>query len=103
MYVVFQAPGRQLKAEVGQKLRVDFLTNAKEGDKVAFDKVLFLADGQNVRIGTPYVGAKIHATVVSHMRDRKLIVFKKHKRVDYHKKQGHKQRYTTVTIDSIEG
>jgi large subunit ribosomal protein L21 len=102
MYVVFQAPGRQLKAEVGQQLRVDFLTNAKEGDKVAFDKVLLVADGQNVRIGTPYVAAKIHATVVGHMRSRKLIIFKKHKRVDYHKKQGHRQCFTTVKIDSIE-
>jgi large subunit ribosomal protein L21 len=102
MYVVFQAPGRQLKAEVGQELRVDYLTNAKEGDKVAFDKVLMVADGANVRFGTPYVAAKVHATVVGHERDRKLIVFKKKRRVDYHKRQGHRQRFTTVKIDSIE-
>ncbi len=103
MYAVFTIPGRQVKAEPGQKLRVDFMENAKEGDKVTFDKVMLLSDGQNVRVGTPYVGATVHATVVSHDRGKKVIVFKKKRRVDYHKKQGHRQRYTTVMIDSIVG
>ena len=45
----------------------------------------------------------MHATVVAKIRDKKVIVYKKKRRVDYHKKQGHRQRYTTVRIDSIEG
>jgi large subunit ribosomal protein L21 len=103
MYAVIHVPGRQIKAAPGQNLQLDFLGHAKEGDKVVFDKVMLLADGATVRFGTPYVGATVHATVVAHSRGKKVIVFKKKKRVDYHKKQGHRQRFTTVHIDSIEG
>jgi large subunit ribosomal protein L21 len=103
MYAVINVPGRQIKAEPGQTLKVDFLSTVSEGDKVVFDKVMLVADGANVRFGTPYLGATVHATVVGHTRGKKVIVFKKKKRVDYHKKQGHRQNYTSVHIDSIEG
>jgi large subunit ribosomal protein L21 len=103
MYAVITIPGRQVKAEPGQKVRIDFMDKAKTGDKIVFDKVLLLADGPNIRVGTPYVGATVNATVISQDRGKKVIVFKKKKRVDYHKRQGHRQRYTTVVIDSIVG
>ena len=103
MHAVLAVPGRQVRIEPGQTLRVDFMDSAKEGAKIVFDKVMLLSDGQNVRVGTPYVGATVHATVVAHERGKKIIVYKKKRRVDYHKKQGHRQRYTTVRIDSIEG
>jgi large subunit ribosomal protein L21 len=102
MYAVINVPGRQIKAEIGQTLRVDYLPSAREGEKIVFDKVLFLSDGQSVRVGTPFVAARVHATVVAHGRDKKIIVFKKKRRVDYHKKYGHRQRFTTVRIESIE-
>ena len=102
MYAVFSIVGRQVKAQPGETLRLDYIHTAKEGDKMAFDKVLFVSDGANVRVGTPYVGAKVLATVISHDRGKKVIVFKKKKRTDSHKKQGHRQRFTTVHIDSIE-
>jgi large subunit ribosomal protein L21 len=103
VYAVLSIPGRQVRIELGQTLRVDFMAAQKEGDKVVFDKVMLLSDGQNVRVGTPYVGAAVHATVVAHERGDKVIVYHKKRRVDYHKKRGHRQRYTTVRIDSIEG
>jgi large subunit ribosomal protein L21 len=103
MYAVLSIPGRQVRVEPGQTLHVDFMAAQKEGDKVVFDKVMLLSDGQNVRVGTPFVGATVHATVLTHGRDDKVIVFKKKRRVDYHKKLGHRQRFTTVRIDSIEG
>jgi large subunit ribosomal protein L21 len=103
MYAVITIPGRQIKAEPGQTLRLDFLSHTKEGDKVVFDKVLLLADGANIRVGTPYVGATVHATVVGHSRGKKVIVYKKKKRNDYHKRQGHRQNYTSIHIDSIQG
>ena len=102
MYAVISVPGRQLKTEPGQTIRVDFMQNAKEGDPVVFDKVLLFSDGMNVKVGTPYVGATVRATVVSHERGKKVIVYKKKRRVDYHKKHGHRQKYTTVHVDSIE-
>jgi large subunit ribosomal protein L21 len=103
MYAVFSISGRQFKVEPGQTLHVDFMGETKEGEKVKFEKVLIVSDGQKVRIGAPYVGAVVNATVVTHGRDRKVIVYKKKRRVDYHKKQGHRQHYTTVQIDSITG
>jgi len=103
MYAVFSIIGRQFKAQPGDTIRLDYVHEAKEGEKLTFDKVLLCSDGQNVRVGTPYVGAKVVATVVSHGRAKKVIVYKKKKRTDSHKKQGHRQRFTTVHIDSIEG
>jgi large subunit ribosomal protein L21 len=103
MYAVITVPGRQIKAEPGRLLRVDFLESHKEGDKIVFDKVLLVSDGQSFKVGTPFTGATVTATVVSHMRDKKVIVYKKKKRTDYHKRHGHRQRYTTVRVDAING
>jgi len=83
-------------------IRVDYLDSHQEGDKIVFDKVLLISDGQHTKIGTPLLSARVMGTVITHMRDKKIIVFKKKKRIDYHKMRGHKQRYTTVRIDSIE-
>jgi large subunit ribosomal protein L21 len=102
MYAVLRIPGRQIKAEPGQVFKVDFLESKKEGDKVVFDQVMLLNDGKNVQIGSPYVKAAVHVTVVSHDRAKKVIVYKKKRRTDSHKKLGHRQRYTTVRVDSIE-
>jgi large subunit ribosomal protein L21 len=102
MYAVFSIVGRQVKAQPGETLRLDYIHTAKEGDKLTFDKVLLFSDGSNVQVGTPYVGAKVVATVVSHDRSKKVIVYHKKKRTDSHKRQGHRQRFTTVHIDSIE-
>jgi large subunit ribosomal protein L21 len=102
MYAVFSNVGQQVKAQLGDKIRLDYIHTAKEGDKLTFDKVLLVSDGPKVLVGTPFVGATVHATVVSHDRGKKIIVYKKKKRTDSHKRQGHRQRYTTVHIDSIE-
>ncbi len=104
MYAVFNVlPGRQVKAASGNLVKVDFIETAKEGQKLVFDQVLLISDGAKTQVGTPYVSARVHATVVGHGRDKKIIVFKKKKRIDYHKMRGHKQRFTTLRIESIEG
>lgn len=102
MYAVCVIPGRQIKVGPGSMIRVDYQDSHNEGDKIVFDKVLLVSDGQSTKIGTPLLSARVLGTVISHMRDKKLIVYKKKKRTDYHKQRGHKQRYTTVRIDSIE-
>jgi large subunit ribosomal protein L21 len=104
MYAVFNVlPGRQIKATKGETVRVDYLDSRNAGDTLVFDQVLMLSDGSVPKIGAPFVNAKVHATVVGHTRGKKVIVFKKKRRVDYHKMRGHKQDYTTIRIDSIEG
>lgn len=102
MYAVFNVPGGQTKAKVGDKVQLNSLPQ-NAGDKITFDEVLLVSDEQNVRIGNPFVGAVVEATVVSHERGDKVIVYKKKRRVDYHKKNGHRQHYTTVRIDAITG
>jgi large subunit ribosomal protein L21 len=102
MYAVCIIPGRQIKVGPGAIIRVDLMNAHNEGDKIVFDKVLLVSDGNKTTVGSPYLGARVHGTVVAHGRDKKIIVYKKKKRTDYHKKRGHKQRFTTVHIDSIE-
>jgi large subunit ribosomal protein L21 len=102
MYAVCQVPGRQLRVGPGETVRVDFIGSAKEGDPIVFDKVLLVSDGQKTTVGAPFVTAKVKGTVLVHGRDDKIVVYKKKKRTDYHKMHGHKQRFTTVRIDSIE-
>jgi large subunit ribosomal protein L21 len=103
MYAVFNVtPGRQVKAEAGSTVKVDYFEGAKAGEKMVFDQVLLVSDGSQPKIGAPFVAAKVHATVIGHGRDAKVIVFKKKKRIDYHKQRGHKQNFTKLHIDSIE-
>ena len=72
------------------------------GSKVVIDKVLLVADGDNVTIGAPLVaGAKVNATVVSHGRGDKVMIFKMRRRKHYRKTQGHRQSYTEIQIDKI--
>lgn len=104
MYAVFNLlPGRQVKGEKGETIRVDYLGERNEGDKLVFDQVLMLSDGTTPKIGAPFVKAKVHATVLKHTRGKKVIVYKKKRRVDSKKMRGHKQDYTMIQIDSIEG
>ena len=86
----------------GETIRVDFLGSLKEGDPVVFDKGLVVSDGKKTKVGAPYLEGRVVGTVVTHGRDKKVIVYKKKRRTDYHKMLGHKQRFTSVRIDSIE-
>lgn len=85
----------------GQKIKIEKL-NAKEGDNFIFDKVLLTVDGENVKIGAPYVeGAKIEGKILRQARDKKKIVFKYHSKTRYRKKKGHRQHFTEVLISSL--
>jgi large subunit ribosomal protein L21 len=102
MYAVCQVPGRQLRVGPGETVRVDYIDSVKEGDPIVFDKVLLVSDGPKTSVGAPFLAARVVGTVVTHGRGKKIVVYKKKKRTDYHKQRGHKQRFTTVRIDSIE-
>ena len=102
MYAVCQVPGRQLRVGPGETVRVDYIDSAKEGDPIVFDKVMLVSDGQKTTVGAPFITARVKGTILAHGRDDKIVVYKKKKRTDYHKMRGHKQRFTTVRIDSIE-
>lgn len=103
MYAIVDIAGQQFKVEKGNKVYVHRL-DEKEGAKVDFDKVLLVDNGKEVKIGAPVVeGAKVSAKVLSHLKDDKVIVFKKKRRKGYQKSNGHRQQLTQIQIDAIAG
>jgi len=101
MYAIVDIQGQQFKVEKDAKVYVHRL-EGEEGAKVDFEKVLLLDDNGKVTVGAPTVsGAKVSATIVSHLKDKKVIVFKKKRRKGYQKQNGHRQYLTQVLIEGI--
>lgn len=101
MYAIVEIAGHQFKVEENQKIFVNRL-NAEEGSKMDFDRVLLVDNNGSVKVGTPTVeGAKVSATVLSHLKGEKVIVFKKIRRKGYQKKNGHRQYLSQIQIESI--
>jgi large subunit ribosomal protein L21 len=100
MYALVEFLGKQYKAEKGALLKVDKI-DAEPGATINIDTVL-LVSGDSVKVGSPYVqGAKVSATVESHGKDPKIIVFKYKPKKDYRRKQGHRQQYSVIKISDI--
>ena len=103
MFAVFSSGGKQHRVTEGEVIRVEKLP-VDAGDEVVFDKVLLVADGDNVSVGAPYVdGGKVTAEVLSNDRGKKLRVIKFKRRKDYMRRQGHRQWFTEVKITGING
>ena len=103
MYAVIKTGGKQYKVAAGDYLKVEKL-EGDVGSKVVIDKVLLLADGDDVTIGAPLVaGAKVNATVLSHGKGDKVRIFKFNRRKHYRKTQGHRQSFTEIKIEDING
>jgi large subunit ribosomal protein L21 len=103
MYAVIKTGGKQYKVEAGATLRVEKLLG-EVGSKVVIDKVLMINDGENTTIGAPLIaGATVNATVVSHGRADKVMIFKFRRRKHYRKTQGHRQSFTEILIDDVNG
>ena len=101
MYAIVDIAGQQFKVAKDQKVYVHRL-DAKTGTKVSFDQVLLLDDGGKVTIGAPAIAnASVEAKVVKHLKDDKVIVFKKKRRKGYRVKNGHRQSLTEIVIESI--
>ncbi len=100
---VITSGGKQYKISPGQKLKIEKLPK-EAGSKIAFDKILLLAEGDKVKIGTPYIeNALAEAEILKVARDKKKIVFRYHSKTRYRKKKGHRQYYTEVKITEIKG
>ena len=103
MYALVEILGKQYKAVEGETLQVDLLSLA-EGSAYETDKVLAVVDGDKATFGTPYVaGARVVATVGSEVKGDKVKVYKFHRRKGYRRTQGHREQYTLITINKIEG
>ena len=99
MYAVIQTGGKQYRVTEGQTLKVEKL-DVEMGGSIDIDKVLMVTDGDNVKVGTPYVG-KVTAKVLSHGRDKKVKIVKFRRRKHSRKQMGHRQSYTEIEISSI--
>ena len=100
MYAIIATGGKQYKVTEGDVIRVEKL-GAEKDSVVTFDQVLAVNNGE-LKVGTPTVaGATVKATVIEEGRGKKIIVYKSKRKTGYHKKNGHRQAYTKVKIDTI--
>ncbi|MBM7550181.1 50S ribosomal protein L21 [Peptoniphilus gorbachii] len=100
MYAIIETGGKQYIVEAGDKIKVEKL-DVKEGDKVTFDKVLFVS-GDDAKVGAPFVdGAKVEAKVLAQGKAKKVVVYKYKSKKNERKKNGHRQPYTLVEISGI--
>ena len=101
MYAVVRSGGKQYRVTPGQTIRLEKVAG-EVGAKVELADVLLVENDGNIQVGSPLVAnAKIEATVVENDRAKKILVFKKRRKKQYRRTQGHRQDYTAVRIDSI--
>ena len=101
MNAIVEISGKQFKVEKDSKLFVNRV-QGKEGDKIAFDNVLMLDNGSKITLGNPTVtGAYVQAKILKHLKDDKVIVFKKKRRKGYKVKNGHRQALSEILIEKV--
>lgn len=101
MYAVIKTGGKQYRVAEGTTLKVEKLA-AEEGASVELDRVLMVADGDDVKIGSPFIaGGKVTATVKSHGRGKKVQIVKFRRRKHHLKRQGHRQAFTEIEVTGI--
>ncbi len=102
MYAVFKTGGKQYRAATGDVLKVEKI-EAEKGATVELDKVLMVGEGEDVKVGAPYLkGGKVTATIVDHGRHKKIKVIKFKRRKNYRKQMGHRQYFTQIEITGID-
>jgi large subunit ribosomal protein L21 len=102
MYAVIGIGGKQLRVSPGETVHVETIP-VDPGTTVAFDQVLMIGGESGTKVGTPLVsGVTVHGTVVEHGRAKKVLIFKKKRRKQYRRTNGHRQNYTAVRIEKFE-
>ena len=101
MYAVIKTGGKQYRVDPGKEVRVEKL-DGKLGDPVTFDQDLMASDGENIKVGKPFLEeTKVVGRITHQGKNRKILVFKYKRRKGYRKKMGHRQQFTQVKIDEI--
>lgn len=101
MYAIISTGGKQYRVSEGDVLRVEKLP-ANTGETVVLDKVLAVSSDDGLQLGSPYLNARVTATVEAQGKGKKIIVFKYKAKKNYRRKQGHRQPYTRLRINKIE-
>ncbi len=102
MFAVIRTGGKQFKVIKKETLRVPKM-DVEEGKTINIDDVLMLSDGKDIKVGTPTIsGAKVSIKVLEHIRDKKIVIFKKKRRQNYRRTKGHRQDMTVIEITDIK-
>ncbi len=101
MYAIIQTGGKQYRVSPGDILRVERLPGER-GEAVVLDQVLLVADGEDLKVGQPLVaGASVKGEILRQGKGKKILVFKKKRRKNYRRRQGHRQLYTALQVKEI--
>ena len=101
-FAVIQSGGKQYKVKSGEILKIERLPDSKENSKIEFKDILAYGDNKIIEIGTPIVqGAKVEADLLKNSKNRTVLVFKKRRRQNSRRKNGHRQQYSMIRINKI--
>ena len=101
-YAIIQTGGKQYKVKAGEILKIERLEESKPDTKIEFKEILAYGDDKNIEIGLPTVsGAKVEADLVENGKDRTILIFKKRRRQNSRRKNGHRQQYSLIRISKI--
>ena len=101
-YAIIQSGGKQYKVKAGEILKVERLENSKPETKIEFKEILAYGDDKKIEIGLPIVsGSKVEADLVENGKDRTILIFKKRRRQNSRRKNGHRQQYSLIRINKI--
>lgn len=104
MYAIIETGGKQFKVCAGDVIKVEKLDNLNQGDSYSFDKVLAVSSEDGLRVGSPHIqGASVSAKVLSQGKHKKVIVYKYKPKKGFHKKKGHRQPFTQLKIEALNG
>jgi large subunit ribosomal protein L21 len=101
-YAVIQSGGKQYKVKSGEILKIEKLPNSKSDTKIEFNDILAYGDNKVIEIGSPTIqGAKVEANLVKNSKNRTVLIFKKRRRQNSRRKNGHRQEYSMIRINKI--
>jgi len=101
-YAIIQTGGKQYKVKSGEILKIEKLPDSKPDTKIEFKEILAYGDDKVIEVGTPVVqGAKVEANLVKNSKNRTILIFKKRRRQNSRRKNGHRQQYSMIRINKI--
>ena len=101
-YAIIQTGGKQYKVKAGEILKIEKLPDSKPDTKIEFKEILAYGDDKTIEIGAPIIsGSKVEANLIENSKNRTILIFKKRRRQNSRRKNGHRQQYSLIRIDKI--
>ena len=101
-YAVIKTGGKQYKVKSGEILKIEKLPDSKPETKIEFNEILAYGDDKNIEVGTPNIdGAKVEADLIKNSKNRTILIFKKRRRQNSRRKNGHRQQFSMIKINKI--